>query len=178
MSRILLCRLNGAGKSTLGKALAEKVGYVWLDVETYYFPQSCANNPYANPRTQEEVCDLPLADLRKYPNVILSAVRANYSADIVSLLELAVYISVPKEIRMERIRNRAFQKFGARILSGGDLYEQEQAFFHMAEKREDIDITNWLETLQIPTFTLDGTLSIDELLIHLDSIIEAKNAGA
>jgi len=178
MSRILLCGLNGAGKSTLGKALAQKIGYTWLDIEDYYFPKKDPANPYAHPRTQDEVAVLLLRDLQENPNVILSTVRANYSAEILTLLEFAFYISVPKEIRMERIRNRSFQKFGSRVLPGGDLYQQEQSFFQMALRREDTHVTNWLSTLSIPVYTLDGRRSLEDLLEEACKTIETGNAGA
>lgn len=45
--RILICGLNGAGKSTLGRALAEASGYVFRDIEDYYFPKDDPANPYA-----------------------------------------------------------------------------------------------------------------------------------
>lgn len=34
-----------------------------------------------------------------------------------------------KEIRIQRVKSRSFQKFGKRILLGGDLYEKEKQFF-------------------------------------------------
>ena len=38
--KIIICGGNGAGKSTLGKALAEKTGWEFRDVEDYYFPKT------------------------------------------------------------------------------------------------------------------------------------------
>lgn len=40
MPKIMICGLNGAGKSTLGKALADKTGWTFKDVEDYYFPKT------------------------------------------------------------------------------------------------------------------------------------------
>lgn len=47
----------------------------------------------------------------------------------VLFFQYAVVIDVPKGIRIQRVKNRSFQKFGKRMLSGGDLYEQEEHFF-------------------------------------------------
>ena len=50
-------------------------------------------------------------------------------------------IDVPKDIRIQRVKNRSFEKFGDRMLSGGDLYEQEEKFFALVQSRaEDIDL--------------------------------------
>lgn len=32
-----------------------------------------------------------------------------------------VLVEVPRDIRLQRVRNRSFQKFGSRMLPGGDL---------------------------------------------------------
>lgn len=36
-SKIITCGCNGAGKSTLGQALAERMGYIFKDIEDYYY---------------------------------------------------------------------------------------------------------------------------------------------
>ncbi len=38
---------------------------------------------------------------------------------------------------MQRVKKRSFQKFGNRMLSGGDLYEQEEKFFRLVESRDE-----------------------------------------
>ncbi len=152
--KIIICGLNGAGKSTLGKLLAEKTGYAFADIEDYYFPQK---NVYENARTEDEVTRLLLSDMLKNDNFILSAVRGNYSADIEKLFTHAVLLKVPKPVRMERIRRRSFDKFGERSLEGGELYESEKSFFDMVERRPDNLSEQWLDNLNIPTITIDGT---------------------
>ena len=37
---IMMCGLNGSGKSTLGKALAERLGYYFIDNERLFFPKT------------------------------------------------------------------------------------------------------------------------------------------
>ena len=58
--------------------------------------------------------------------------------------------------------NDAFDKFGDRVLQGGDLYERENAFYDIIEKRTDETIINWLETLNIPVITVDGRKVVEE----------------
>ena len=68
-----------------------------------------------------------------------------------------VLIEVSKEIRMERVKNRSFETFGDRMLPGGDLYEQEKRFFHMAQSR-----TEWAQSLGCPVIRVDGTKEVRE----------------
>lgn len=159
---IVLCGLNGSGKSTLGRALAEISGYVFRDIEDYYFPKNDAANPYAAVRSEAEVAALLLRDLQQYPRMILAAVRANYDDAIPAMLTRAIHIVVPRDIRLQRVRERSLRKFGDRARPGGDLYEQEEAFFRLIAARTDSRVTDWLEASGLPVITVDGTLPIKE----------------
>ena len=116
MPKIMICGLNGAGKSTLGKALADKTGWTFKDVEDYYFPKTDPSYPYAVQRTEEEIVKLLHNDLCQNDNIIFAGVRGNYSPEIAAIFTHAVFVSVPKELRMERVRKRAFDKFGDSVI--------------------------------------------------------------
>lgn len=169
---IQICGLNGCGKSTLGKALAEKTGFHFIDNENLYFSRSGHNDPYANPRSEEEVERLLLQEVSEHPNFVFSAVRGNYGTEIIPMYNYIVVIEVPKEIRSQRIRNRSFQKFGSRMLVGGDLHEQEEAFFRIAESRRDDYVEKWLQMVECPIIRVDGTKGIEE---NVEYIIQTLN---
>lgn len=160
-NKIIVCGGNGAGKSTFGKCLAEKLGYEFLDIEDYYFVSGDSDYSYRNSRTYDEVCDLLYEDLKKYENCIFSSVKGNYGDKVEQLFTGAVYIKVPKEIRIKRVKECSFQKFGNRILEGGDLYEQEKNFFYMVEARSEQDVEDWLGSTGIPIVKIDGTMSYE-----------------
>ena len=48
---VILCGLNGSGKSTLGRALAQRLGWEFLDIEDCFFPKTDPSYLYANPRS-------------------------------------------------------------------------------------------------------------------------------
>ncbi len=165
--KIIVCGGNGAGKSTLGRALAEKTGWVFKDIEDYYFPKTNPEYIYAVQRTEEEVINALYADLKGNDNIIFASVRGNYSEQIAAMFTHAIFLSVPKDIRMKRVRQRSYDRFGDRIMEGGDLYERENAFFDLVEKRSEKSITDWLEALDIPIIKVDGTERIEE---NIDTI--------
>ncbi|MBQ4141019.1 MAG: AAA family ATPase [Clostridia bacterium] len=166
---ICICGLNGSGKTTLGAALAEKLGYKHMDVEDYYFTRT--DNPYASARTRDEVEVLLLEDIKQNPCFVFSAVNGNMNSEINSCYDLVVYLEVPQEIRMKRIRQRAFDKFGDRVLPGGDMYEQEERFFEFAEKRSPEKIEEWLQTLTCRVVKLDGSKPIEDNIKVLIDLI-------
>ena len=124
---IMVCGLNGSGKSTLGKALAEKIGYYFIDNETLFFPKIDTNYIFASPRSKKEVEKLLMDEVREHENFVIAAVKGNYGEEILPLYKYIVLIDVPKAIRMPRVRERSFQKFGSRMLPGGDLSQTDTA---------------------------------------------------
>lgn len=159
---ILVCGLNGAGKSTLGKALAEKLNYHFIDNEDLYFPKTDPHYIYSSPRTRSEVEKLLFSEIRAHENFIFTSVKGDYGEDIRSFFQYAVLIDVPKSIRIQRVKNRSFQKFGKRMLSGGDLYEQEENFFHFVESRAEDTVEEWITCLDCPVIRIDGTKPIED----------------
>lgn len=166
---IVVCGLNGAGKSTLGKALAEKLHFHFIDIEDLYFPKTNPNYMYASPRTREEVEERLLCEIRTHKNFILASVKADYGEDIHSFFQYAILLDVPRDIRLQRVKERSFRKFGSRMLSGGDLFEQEEKFFRFVESRNENTVEEWAKTLRCPVIRIDGTKPIDE---NTNSIIE------
>ena len=157
---ICICGLNGSGKTTLADALAKELNFIHMDIEQYYFTST--HNPYASSRTREEVDRLLLEDIKQNPRFVFSAVNGNMTPEINDNYTLVVYLDVLPDVRMKRIRQRAIDKFGNRVLPGGDMYEQEEKFFAFAEKRTPEKIEDWLKTLSCKSIRLDGTKSIQE----------------
>ena len=130
---IVICGLNGCGKSTLTRILARQLGYLRMDVEDYYFRDAAI--PYTSSRAKEEVRALMLADIRRCPRFVLASVRPDWGKEINDAYALAVVLSASKETRMRRIEDREIDKFGSRVLPGGDMYEGQQRFHAMAAGR-------------------------------------------
>ena len=159
---IILCGLNGTGKSTLGKALAEKLHFHFIDIENLYFPKTDPNYIYASPRTREDVKRLLLHEMTTHENFILAAVKGDYGEDI----------------RPKRVRMRSFQKFGNRMLAGGDLHEQEEKFFRLVESRDENTVEEWIKSLECPVIQIDGTKPIDENTNFIIELIQNNNLFA
>ena len=168
---IQICGLNGCGKSTLGKALAERMNFHFIDIENLYFSRTDIDEPYTNPKSRAEVEKLLAEEVSKHPDFVFSAVKGDYGKDIIPLYNYIVVIDVPKKIRTWRVRNRSYQKFGNRILMGGDLHAQEEAFFQMVDSREDDYIANWLQKVSSPIIRVDGTKTIEDNVEYILQLI-------
>ena len=159
---IIVCGMNGSGKSTLGRALAEALGWRFIDNEDLYFPKADPDHPYAQERTQAEVEALLLAEVRRDDRFVFAAVRGNYGEAVLPYYAAAVLLETPRETRLQRIRERSYRKFGERMLPGGDLYESEKRFYDLIAARPEDYAVRWLETVAIPVLRLDGTRPVGE----------------
>ncbi|MCD7992014.1 MAG: AAA family ATPase [Clostridia bacterium] len=159
---IIVCGLNGTGKSTLGKVLAERLNFHFIDSESLYFLTADPLYSYAYPRTHEEAAKLLFNEIKMYENFVFASVKGDYREWLYPCFQYAVLIDVPRDVRIQRVKNRSFQKFGNRMLPGGDLYEQEKNFFHRVQSRAENDVEEWLQSLSCPVIRVDGTKSIGE----------------
>ncbi|MDO4344904.1 MAG: AAA family ATPase [Eubacteriales bacterium] len=159
---IVVCGLNGAGKSTLGRALAERLHFHFIDNEKLYFPGTDPAYIYGVSRTRKEVEKLLLQEIKKHENFVFAAVKGDYGEAVYPFFNYVVLLDVPKEIRMERIRNRSFQKFGNRMLPGGDLHEQEERFFASVKCKTEDSVREWVSSVNCPVIRIDGTKPLQE----------------
>ena len=146
----------------MGRELANALKYRFMDVEDYYFSKENKDYDYQNACSRDEVSKLLLKDLTEYEDFIFASVKGNYGDEVVSRFTHAVLVSVPKEERMKRVRDRSYQKFGNRMLQGGDLFEKENRFFEMVEKRPEQDVENWLQSVRLSVIRVDGTQTVGE----------------
>lgn len=159
---IIICGMNGSGKSTLGRALAESLGWRFIDNEDLYFPKADPNHPYAAERTQDEVERLLLEEVRQDDQFVFAAVRGNYGEAVLPYYKAAVLVEVPREVRLQRVWERSHRKFGERMLPGGDLYESEKRFYDLVAARPEDYATRWLDAVNIPVLRVDGTRPVGE----------------
>ena len=168
---ILICGLNGAGKSMLGSALADRLGYVFIDNEDLYFPKTDPSYAFSAVRTEEEVIRLLEERIRENDRFVFAAVKGDYGEKFIGALEHIILVEVPKPIRCRRVRERSFRRFGERILPGGDLFERESRWFALTDGRPEDYVTSWLETVRCPVIRIDGTRPVAENVTFLLSAL-------
>ena len=159
---VIICGMNGSGKSTLGRALAEQLRWRFIDNEDLYFPKADPAQPYAVERTQDEVERLLLEEVRRDDRFVFAAVRGNYGEAVLPYYKAAVLVEVPRDIRLQRVQDRSYARFGARMLPGGELYESEKRFYDLIAARPEDYAVRWLAAVDIPVLRVDGMRPVGE----------------
>ena len=146
----------------MGKALAKELGFYFIDNEDLYFPKTDPRYIYASPRSREDVGKILLREIKTHENFVFASVKGDFGEHIDPFFRYAVLIDVPKDTRIKRVRDRSFQKFGNRMLPGGDLYEAEENFFRLVESRAENTVEEWVRSLRCPVIRIDGTKPVEE----------------
>ena len=88
------------------------------------------------------------------------------------LFELVVFLWLPPDVRLKRLRHSEHERYGKRIMPGRDRYEQSQEFLDWAASYDTGDVhmrsrrlhEQWLSTLPCPIVCMEGEYAIEEQL--------------
>jgi len=134
MSRgIIIFGSSGSGKTTLGKMVAEKLGLPYFDLDDYIWRRD-ADKPFTVMYTREEKINRLMSDISRSKFFVMAGSMDSFNTPFVPLFDLAVHITASVEVRLARINKREFERFGKRILEGGDLYENHQRFLNVSAR--------------------------------------------
>ena len=67
---IIICGLNGSDKSILGKALAEKLGFYFIDDEDLFFGEKDSSYVYSEPHSRQEAEKILLNKVTAHENFV------------------------------------------------------------------------------------------------------------
>lgn len=109
-------------------------------------------------------------DLLKNDQVILSGAICGWGDSFKSYFDLVIFLWLPENIRIERLQQREFQRYGQDIVVGGSKYEQSKAFIEWAslydkagmEVRRKTLHEHWMSDLTCPVLRIEGDFTVGE----------------
>ncbi|MEN6313971.1 MAG: GrpB family protein [Clostridiaceae bacterium] len=161
---------SGSGTTTLGKAISEKYGFKHLDTDDFFWLPT--DPKYTTKRESSERQGLLSEAIAKAERCVISGSLCGWGDIFIPKFELVILIEAPPEVRIERLKQREYNHFGDRILSGGDMYENHIEFLEWAAKYDTAGIEQrsralhieWLKKINCPIIIVDGTKPINEIL--------------
>ena len=176
-SGIMIIGPSGSGKTTLGKKLAEALGYPFFDVDEFIWRFDTPELYTVMYSREEKISRLQDA-IAPHEHFVMAGSMSSFHAYFDEYFAMMVLLYAEPDIRIERVKARAVQRFGDRVAEGGDMYESNLKFLEDNRRYEKDGSPNlreqkeWMNSLSCIRLELDGTKSIEE---NIRIITEAWN---
>ncbi|MEO9870293.1 AAA family ATPase [Ekhidna sp.] len=159
---------SGSGTTTLANELADKLNYVHLDADEYYWRKT--NPPFQEKIPLSERSNTLQLDFQKNVNVIVSGSLVTWGDYWVSAFDLAIFLLIPSEVRMRRLSKREQERYGDQLINDHTIADNSQAFLEWARKYDDPSFDgrsikqhqDWIKKLTCKTLKITGDTSIEK----------------
>ena len=181
--RIHIVGASGSGTTSLAFALAARHGHGHLDTDDFYWLPT--NPPYREVRPRALRLGLLRHALAESPSWVLSGSLCGWGDPLIPEFDLGVFLVVPTEVRLARLRAREVERYGREALGpGGTLHQAHVEFLDWAgrydgggpEMRSRVLHEAWLSTLPGAVLRLEGDRSVVEQLARIQASVEAEKA--
>ncbi len=157
-----------AGSTTLGKALSELLSYPYFDTDQFFWLPS--ETPFTVKREARERNEMLKQELSKNQNAITGGSLLKWGDEWLSMFDLVVFLYVPGEIRMERLKNREIQRYGEKIVEDPVRASLYNSFVTWAQGYDDNTTqgrnlqahTDWLAQISCPVIRIEGDTTVSE----------------
>lgn len=126
---------SGSGVTTLGKALADELGYPYFDADSYFWEQS--DIPFSVKRNPQSRNAMLLNDLSENENWVLGGSIVSWGDEIPKLFDLAVFLLLPQDVRLERLKKREHERYGDIIHTDPERKQKYTDFITWASGYDD-----------------------------------------
>jgi len=166
---------SGSGTTAIAGVVCGKTGYRHFDADDYFWLPT--ENPFTAERPRETCLALLGNDLSSCGAWVLSGSLSGWSDVFMPLFDLVVFVYVPQEIRLERLKKREQERYGKRTLPGGDRYGETKAFLEWAAAYDSGTRNGrslprhnaWLEKITCPVLKITN----DSLEDSVNTVLEA-----
>jgi adenylate kinase family enzyme len=168
--RIHITGGSGSGTTTLGAHLALALRLPHHDTDDFYWMPT--DTPYSEKRPIADRLALMSQMFLPREGWVLSGALMGWGDPLVSHFDLIIFLGLPQDIRLARLKAREKNSYGARIGPGGDLERAHRDFMIWAQGYDQPDfhgrshrrLQSWCDTLSCRVLTLDSSAPVADLL--------------
>ncbi|MBS4535323.1 AAA family ATPase [Clostridium sp. D2Q-14] len=180
INKIHILGASGSGTTTLAQVLSNKLSYMHFDTDNYFWKPT--NPPFQEKRDKEERKTLLNSHLKRHNDWILSGSLCGWGDVFIPYFDLVIYLWLPKELRMNRLKDREKQRYGELIEIDGIMHKQHKEFINWAAQYDDGDLTirskelheKWITELPCKVLRLEGVFELEEKVESVLEFIEAE----
>lgn len=163
--RIHIFGASGSGATTLGQELSRQLPHVLMDGDDYFWIEK-----YTRPREPKKRLELLKEDLSRSPQWILTGAVCGWGDELRSAFDLIVFLYVPEDVRLMRLRKREYERYGDKILPGGSMHAQSVEFLEWASRydtagseiRSRVLHEEWMAHAACPILRIEGEHTVHE----------------
>lgn len=179
--RIHIFGASGSGVTTLGKLLSKKLNIEYFDSDDFFWLTSPV--PFTHKRDPEIRNVIISEKLSATDQWIFGGSIIHWGVDIFPVFDLVIFLYLPPQIRLERLRKREHERYGDKIIMNPERKIKFEEFMNWAKDYDyDTGIANrtlnahreWLSTLQSPVLELSGNYSLEQKIEMIMAKIEEE----
>jgi adenylate kinase family enzyme len=157
-----------AGSTTLGRALSVRLDIPYFDTDDYFWKPS---NPPYTVRYHAEERNINLIDaIQPYESYIVGGSVINWGDEWLTAFDLIVFLHIPPEIRLQRLKDREFERYGDVIYHEPDRIQAYQKYLDWAAAYDTNSISGrtlqaheeWLRKLTCPVLNIRGNTTVQQ----------------
>jgi adenylate kinase family enzyme len=171
----------GAGKTTLGKTMAQRLNVPHFDSDDYFWVDTdVAFTVKRDPTLRNAII---LDDLAAHNGWILSGSMVSWGKVWETMFDLVVFLRIPHEIRMQRLHDREYERYGDDLYNDPERVILYKEFMDWA-RGYDNNTTNgrtlavhqqWLKKVNCPILEINGDYSNDDRIQLITEAISVNN---
>lgn len=179
--RIHILGASGSGTTTLGKALSRELNYQHLDTDDFFWMST--NPPFQVKRPVDKRIESLSAVLKNHKNWILTGSLCGWGDVFISDFDLVIFLYLPQDIRLSRLKKREIDRYGAQIEEGSPMYDAHEAFMTWASKYDHGDENmrskalheKWIQALECKVLSINGDIELEDKVILVKEMMTAED---
>lgn len=168
---ILITGAAGTGTTTLANALAKELSTTHLEADDFLWLPS--NPPYLHLADKMQRGERLLQEMRSHGRAVVAGSVMDWGQPLESEFDLVVFLYLPVELRLERLKRREVKRFG----------QAKPEFLAWAAQYDEGDVPGrslarhqkWLTALTCTVLKLEGDMSVTDRVRQILDVIEGLN---
>jgi adenylate kinase family enzyme len=157
-----------AGSTMLGEALTAQLGYPYFDTDFYFWEPS--EQPFTIKRDKDKRVSILNNAIAPYKQYIIGGSLVNWGDEWLTAFDLVVFLYIPPEIRLQRLKDREFARYGEIIYNEPGRAQAYQTFINWATAYDTNTISGrtlqmheqWLTRVKCPVLEIRGNTTVQQ----------------
>ncbi len=177
INRIHILGASGSGTTSLASEISQKFGYTHWDTDDFFWEKT--DPPFTRQRKLEERVRKLANALQTSEKWVLSGSLCGWGDVFIPFFDLVIFLWIPEEVRLERLKLREKQRYGDKISFGGPMYEAHLEFMEWALEYDKGDMRirskrlhyAWMEKLPCKILKIEEDVDMVEKIKRVEDVI-------